>query len=250
MKARLIGGWGMIAAMALVGAASGCGGVGEELEPSDVASEQLAGGEDKADGLYGAATYTYYSVRHDNRRCAWPMCGGWWVRRVNLSTTKCANGSYQAECYVERLDLARLGTVATSFDATTGLLRGNIVSNVINGQEWGKFVGTEGWRASSGIKPIAGTFRRLQDNGIRCITFPCNTTHAARLNQAYHSNISGVDLSSTGASRREIDAAMALVSAPGGAGILAVGTLRTVPNAGPAGAGLTFGATQFYTRAR
>lgn len=250
MTIRKTGSAVLFSAMALALSVSACGGLAEELEPGDVAGVAQQGGDEKADGLNGAPTYTYYSARRDYRRCAWPMCGGWWVRRVNLTTTRCANGTYAAECYVERLDLGRLGTAGTRFDATTGLMRGSIVSNVINGTNWGKFSATEGWSASSGAKPIAGTFRRLQDNGIRCITYPCFTTHAARLNQVYHSNVSGVDLSTTGATEREINAALNAIGTPRGAGILAVGTIRSVPNAGPAGRGLTFGATQFYTPAR
>ncbi|HMJ26230.1 MAG TPA: DUF6748 domain-containing protein, partial [Pyrinomonadaceae bacterium] len=36
-----------------------------------------------------SSTSTFYTVREDMRRCASPMCGGYFVKRVNLPLTRC-----------------------------------------------------------------------------------------------------------------------------------------------------------------
>jgi hypothetical protein len=132
---------------------------------------------------------------------------------------------------------------------TRALFRGYITSQTINGQMWGQFVVTQAWLPSSSTNTPSGTFRRVQDNGVRCITYPCMSTHAARLNQSYHANVSGVDFSGSGAPDAEISKAQELIATYGGGGILGAGSLRTVPNAGPAGDGLEFVVTQFYFQA-
>src|SRR5678815_3615 len=62
----------------------------------------LVGDSPPADSL--ASTSTYYSIRADMRKCASPMCGGYFVRRVNQPLTRCANGKSQKECYVASID--------------------------------------------------------------------------------------------------------------------------------------------------
>src|SRR5260370_7964329 len=50
------------------------------------------------------ATSTFYSLRRDLRRCVSPLCGGYFVKRVNMSSTRCANGRFMSECYVAGID--------------------------------------------------------------------------------------------------------------------------------------------------
>src|SRR5687768_15658107 len=89
-----------VIAGALFGFIVGCGGAEEDpIEASEDITEG-PGGDDS----------TYFVVTHpDFRKCAYPMCGGWFVQRVNHSKTKCADGSYQKECQVLDLDLSALG---------------------------------------------------------------------------------------------------------------------------------------------
>src|SRR5262245_51152370 len=54
------------------------------------------------------ATPSYVTVRRDVRRCAAPLCGGFFVDAVNQDTLRCADGSRSAECYVTDLDLSGL----------------------------------------------------------------------------------------------------------------------------------------------
>lgn len=148
---------------------------------------------DKADSL--ASTSTYYSARPDFRRCAYPMCGGTWVKRLNKSTTKCADGRYASECYVAELDWAALGlhpdqeaAVRDGMISTRSVFRGRIARRDINGKNWGAFVPSEAWLGTIEAT-VEGVFRRVTDSGIRCITAPCPSMHAANLNSAVHRNI-------------------------------------------------------------
>src|SRR5262245_46565242 len=50
----------------------------------------------------------YLVVRPDFRRCVAPRCGGFWVKRASYGTTRCADGSYQDECYVAGASTASL----------------------------------------------------------------------------------------------------------------------------------------------
>ncbi|MFM7276035.1 MAG: DUF6748 domain-containing protein, partial [Gammaproteobacteria bacterium] len=47
--------------------------------------------------------YGYFEVRKDLRRCVSPLCGGFWLRRLNAQMTRCADGAMQRECYVAEL---------------------------------------------------------------------------------------------------------------------------------------------------
>jgi hypothetical protein len=49
-----------------------------------------------------AQTSDFFTIREDLRKCASPMCGGYFVKRVNQPTTLCANGRNMSECYVAR----------------------------------------------------------------------------------------------------------------------------------------------------
>src|SRR6266550_2001764 len=70
------------------------------------------------------ATSTFYSVRQDLRRCVSPLCGGYFVKRVNMPSTRCANGRSMSECYVAGIDWNGQPQV----DIGHLLVRGNIVA--------------------------------------------------------------------------------------------------------------------------
>src|SRR5260221_7539447 len=80
--------------------------------------------------------YGYFGVRADMRKCMYPICGGYFVHRVNTSKTLCADGGYAAECYVANVDLS--GTGLTSDEQSNvaiggAVLRGKITKTKING---------------------------------------------------------------------------------------------------------------------
>src|SRR5262245_13589106 len=67
---------------------------------------------------------TFYTVRPDVRRCASPLCGGYFVKRVNQALTRCANGRWSRECYVAEI----VWNGSTQVEPRRALLRGNIIA--------------------------------------------------------------------------------------------------------------------------
>jgi hypothetical protein len=184
---------------------------------------------------------TFYTVRADLRRCISPMCGGYFVKRVNLATTRCANGRYMAQCYVAAIDWNGQREV----EAGKALLRGNVIAKTYERfGNLGEFRVAESWQAVSDSQP-EGTFYRVRDRGLRCITHPCPTHHEAKLNSILSLNIAGVDLSGSGLSSSAgvVEAAM---TGPEGAIISG----NNVPVTGPGGRLSSLKATQVYLRDR
>jgi hypothetical protein len=201
-----------------------------------------------------AAVSSYYLGRGDPRACPSPICGGVWVHLVNKNGTPCGSGHSLHECYAASVDVSRIrvseelrtrlpGLVA----AGLALARGTIVLGRIEGfPDLPILVASEVWLASSSPRPPEGPFRVLRDNGVRCVAAPCFSTHTARLNSGRHTNVSRVDLMLVRTTRAERDHARERVAA---GGLIASGRVVREPNAGPAGDGRAFVATQFYVRA-
>src|SRR5438094_405510 len=95
-----------MAAMAMALLGTGCGGMDAEVPDEEALNRLEESG--KADSA-AMANYTFYVVtRPDLRRCMFPLCGGFYVKRVNRSTTRCADGTYAAECRVGDVDYSAL----------------------------------------------------------------------------------------------------------------------------------------------
>jgi hypothetical protein len=183
-----------------------------------------------------ASTSTFYTVRQDMRRCASPICGGYFVKRVNLPLTRCADGRYTAECYVAEIDWNGQAQV----EAGLAILRGQMVAKRFDPRGmFGVLRVDESWQAVSSNLPT-GLFYRVRDRGLRCITFPCPTHHEAKLNSAISQNIAGVDLSG-------LPGADVARSMTGPDGVIAAGDHFKVK--GPGGSLLELKATQVYLRA-
>ena len=71
----------------------------------DDQSEVAASADDgKADAA--PSSWTYYSARRDLRKCVSPLCGGWFVKRVNQTWTQCPGtpgGWTTGDCYVAEI---------------------------------------------------------------------------------------------------------------------------------------------------
>jgi uncharacterized protein DUF6748/Kazal-type serine protease inhibitor-like protein len=155
-----------------------------DLSPSDAAS---------------GSGPSYFELRRDGRRCASPLCGGFFVQRVNRLTTACADGSRSAECYVGDLDLSALGLGSEQVSAIEGdpesfLLEGEVISVSSELGEVGRLNVTEAWQGHAGVD-ARGAFLRVQNSGIVCITSPCLSFSAQLLNSRVPSvSLAGVDL--------------------------------------------------------
>ena len=198
---------------------------------SDTDDELLADSADdanldgKADSDSGA--YTYYAIRHDARRCAWPMCSGWFLSRVNRSTTTCNTGSSAAECYTPVLDWAESGLdqgqqdkligAAARFGGKFALVRGRFAkkNTTTPRPELGKFIVTEAWAAEGDNAPD-GVFAKVFENGIRCIAAPCPTLTEKGLNTGNAANIADLDFAPSDLSEQQIQGFVEQYIAPSG----------------------------------
>ena len=187
-----------------------------------------------------ASTSSFYSFRHDLRKCASPRCGGYFVRLVNDARTRCADNRWATECYVA--DIEWNGQAEPENDRA--LLRGTMRLQGNRNGRFGVLRVTEVWQAASANQP-SGMFFRVRDRGLKCIAAPCPTHHEARLNSTQSREIAGVDLNGAGAPENLLsEATQAMTSRDG---ILISGD--HAPVTGPAGRSQMLKATQFYLRA-
>jgi hypothetical protein len=188
-----------------------------------------------------ANTSTFYTIRRDLRRCASPMCGGYFVKLVNQSRTRCANGRTMNECYVASIEWN--GQPETDKDGA--VVRGSLSTRGDRRGKYGVLLAREVW-LPAGDKESSGTFFRVRDRGIRCIAAPCETHHEAKLNASVSRNIAGVDLASAGAPENVIGDANQAMASPEGIIVAGVNTRVT----GPAGRSQMLKGSQFYLRAK
>jgi hypothetical protein len=197
---------------------------------------------------------SYYLGRGDPRLCPSPFCGGVWVRLVNKELAPCGGGGIaRRECYVANVDLSRMPiseqartNLAALVATGRALARGTIVAGRVEGfPELATLLVSEVWPASSSPRTPEGPFRLLRDNRVRCVTTPCFSIHATLLNVGSHANVSRIDLSRT---RAPLPEKRCVVPRIGTVGLIATGRIAPDPNAGPAGTGRVFVATQFYSK--
>jgi hypothetical protein len=218
-------------------AASGCAPVDDPSAEESAADEvRLRGG-------------VFLRVRHDTRRCASPMCGGWWVSRVNYNTTRCHDGSYAAECYVADIDWRGLGLTERALAPFTervasgrALVRARVEPRAYEARgTFGELVVQEGWQAVTDAAPT-GPFYRVQGPDLACVRAPCFAYDQERLNSTQAARLSGVDLSRVpGVTTADLTRGHETLREP--VGILAAGVTRN-----GADGGRTLVASQFYVR--
>lgn len=133
-----------------------------------------------------------YQLRPDQRMCPSPVCGGFWVRAVNLPTTVCFDGTRQPWCYVAEVD------PAIARGATGQLLvRGWIVpAHRSVGGSFGRLQPAAGSsiRQATGTSPWDGTgaVYLVKDTGVRCVRAPCFSFSAARVNTKQTQTVSSI----------------------------------------------------------
>jgi hypothetical protein len=196
-------------AVAAVSMAMGCGAV--ELDGADEASvdEARTTGEQ------------YFSVRRDTRRCAAPLCGGYWLARVGASSTLCSDGRRLPECYVPELSVsgisaAQLDHVRSSahFSARRVFVRGRIEATRVNG--------TQAWVAPSTAASMTTTLR-LAYRPTCAPNQRCAGSVSEALSNGRTTILSSVDFARASGSVSEIAAATG--AAATSIGIITQGTL-------------------------
>jgi hypothetical protein len=209
---------------------------------ADVGDEATV--DDSADELSSNPNAGYFIVTRPDlyRKCASPMCGGVYVKRVNDKTTRCADGKYAAECYVGEVDLAKLGLDSNEeadfrgqFTGKTAIVRATLSSFTFNSVKLGKLKVVEGWRGVSGVA-TTGTFYRVANNGIKCIKAPCPTVTASELNSTDSQLLIKVALGGVGASSDDLAAAQTALGTKDGiliSGGIAIPKCMPNSNCGP-----------------
>jgi hypothetical protein len=162
--------------------------------------------------------YTYFAITADLRKCASPVCGGWFVSRLSRSTTTCQDGRIGTSCYTPVLDWSATGLTATQqapfLDACNrgavssgvyAIVRGRFArGNATPRPDLGRFLITEAWLAEGDV-PSDGTFVKLADNGIRCFAAPCPSTTELAINMSSMTNIAALDWTPSGFDQAQID---------------------------------------------
>ena len=237
-----------------VGGLAGCAAdTGADASAADDATEEVAESEDAITGR--PSNYGYFAVtRRDNRKCISPLCGGFFVKRVNQATTLCADGTKQAECYVSSMTMSGIGLSAReesefrgALESGKALVKARMYKQKWNGHVLGVIKANEGWLGATGGAPD-GTFYRVADNGIRCVKAPCPSMTAYALNGGDDHNVIKVNLTNTAtpADQDALDRAAAALGTTEGimiAGGIAVPKCLPTSNCGPFAT-----ATEFYLR--
>ena len=159
----------------------GCG----ESSEAEFGTDEVAISDGKSDQY--DSTYTYYSVRPDYRRCVAPVCGGYWIKKVNSNT---------AERYVAEMSFDKAGL--DYFDLQSFSTGGSMVRGWVNQKDFGSFgkmavfSASEAWAAGSVGAVASGIYYKLTDKNFVCAKAPCFNIGEAKLNASYRDSLSGI----------------------------------------------------------
>lgn len=201
-----------------------------------------------------AASSQYVRLRHDARRCVSPLCGGYWASRINQPTTRCADGTWQRECYVADADWTALGLDEAALDRFVG--RAGSGSAVIRARieavafgtfgNLGRLIALEGFEAATDAAP-AGTFLLAHGPTRVCVRAPCFSWDADKLNGVTTTQVSDVRFTAVaGLSGATLDAARAQLASP--EGVIAAGRFETYALGGATTLGRALVPSQVYVR--
>ena len=168
-------------------------------------------------------------TRPDLRKCAYPMCGGYFVKSVNQTRTRCADGTLQAECHAVQLNARALGWTEeqrnafnAQFAKGQALVRGVLEPAPAGFYTADQLTITEAWSAQVKNKPM-GAFYGVKSTGIVCITTPCPSLVASKLNVPSVPVNPSLDLTPSGADDKTLQAAYEALATK--TGILASGVI-------------------------
>jgi hypothetical protein len=177
-----------------------------------------------------------YLVRHDQRLCPSPLCGGYWAAIVNGVRTRCLDDRRHQRCYVARAVDGRRRAVGEIPDGA--LVRGAL-------DEWrgdlGELLATAAY-APAGTAPVSGGWYRIVDNGVRCVRAPCFSYTVTPVNAQTRGRVSSLDLQASRATASEVARAQRAVGTKNG--LYARGRFARTPDGGTA-----FRALRLYLRA-
>jgi hypothetical protein len=187
----------------------------------------------------------FFTARPDYRKCAAPLCGGYFVKSVNKKLTQCVNGTLQPECYVSSItyDGGTVNYRGGVGNITPLLLIGRIEQRYsIDFISSAVFVAKAAFRSATD-KSATQKFYGVTNNGIVCITTPCFSYDQVLLNSTNRvTQLSDVNLEMSGAKPDDILAAQLLLA--NGEALYGSGVNQKYRDF--AGIGVRFVAQQFY----
>lgn len=213
--------------------------------------------EATTEGLQTRDSYLVVT-RVDTRKCAYPQCGGYFVKAVNQARTRCADGSLQKECHAVQLNTNALGwspeqrgAFEAGFAQGHALVRGVLAPAPAGFYTADALTVTEAWQAQGLRNKPLGIYYNVKSTGIVCITAPCPSLAATKLNTTAPTLNPDLDLGFTGASDAQIQAGHAALDSTG---ILAAGAIVPVKypalEGRPPRKGSKLVASEFYLPAR
>jgi hypothetical protein len=146
--------------------------------------------DDTAD--ISATSRTHVVLRRDTRKCASPMCGGYFVHDVNRKNLN--------EKYVSGLDFSASDLDSLSIDQVLGAADGEVVlygklGPIESAHHTRTFIVTSAWRGMPGYPTSdADTFYSVEDLGIQCFAAPCDSLEATKLNSTKTTQFTGANV--------------------------------------------------------
>lgn len=154
---------------------------------------------------------TTYIVKQDYRKCAFPLCGGWYLTPVNQyslhlqtedeayeSAALLPNSIYVAYINYKRLGLdeKQIAEFEEAIRNEQALLRGNVVKDLSSSKltpRTSTLVANGAWVGANKNTPI-GPYLNITSTGIVCITTPCPYFKAQIINSNNISEIHDLNL--------------------------------------------------------
>lgn len=174
-----------------------------------------------------------YLVKPDYRKCAFPLCGGWFLTPLNqfshqLETEEEAYESsfYEpAAIYVAYMNYRRLGLtdeqtkeLEAQMRAGQALLRGTVtrssVSTQADIQRAATFYADGAW-VSANKREAYGPYLKVSSSGIVCITTPCPYYKAKLINTRFETNFDDLNLEKAELDRQQTAQAWQAVATEG-----------------------------------
>lgn len=217
---------------------------------SSASPEEPLGPSGDEDAIVQSGGTAYFAIAADQRRCASPTCGGWFLERLNRTATICHDGTRAGQCYTPVLDWSNanlsLEQQTTLLGACTQPLSEGVYA-IVRGQfarrntttprpDLGRFVITEAWVAEADM-PSSGAFVKVADNGIRCFAAPCPSLTETALNLSTSVDIAGLDWTPSAMTEAQIEECTGDLFTPDG--LLVVGDRYTFTENGSTANGRT-----------
>ncbi len=200
-----------------------------------------------------------YLVKPDLRKCAFPMCGGWFLTPINQYSLQLENEgeAYQSlsllpnSIYVANINYKALGLKPAQIEVLEAdmrneqaLLRGNITSNsqakTIAPSPTKTLVVKGAWIGAN--KTVAlGPYLKVASSGIVCITTPCPYYRASLVNSLYSTNFHELTLTKAELTREQEAQAWQAVASEG-----LIMTGLTYESKGQTGPGTGISATKVF----